>query len=119
MNPALRKRVLAEWRGWSEPEDPGRNVRTAGEAMRPWLESLAGSDWLGEEKIKATWNGVVGPFLAAHAQPIALKRGTLVVRVVQPAVRYALEQGMKNDLLRRLQAEFGRHVVHALSFTTV
>jgi predicted nucleic acid-binding Zn ribbon protein len=119
MNPALRRRVLSEWRGWTEPEDPGRNLRTVAEAMRPWLDQLSGSDWLGEERIRGTWNQVVGPFLATHAQPIALKRGTLHIRVVQPAVRHALEQGMKKELLAKLQDAFGRQIVHTLVFTTI
>ena len=119
MNPEFRKQALSEWRGWVEPEDPARNLRLASEVIGPWLESLAGSDLLGEERIKSLWSRVVGAFLAQHAQPIALRRGTLVVRVVQPSVRYALEQGMKNELLDNLQKAFGRHVVHAVSFTTV
>lgn len=119
MNPALRRRVVAEWRGYEENEDPARNLRTAAEAMRPWLEQLAGSDWLGEERIRGTWNKVVGPFLAAHAQPIALKRGVLHVRVVQPSVRYTLEQGMKKELLAKLQDAFGKQIVQGLVFTTV
>ena len=119
MHPSHRRQVVAEWRGYQELEDPGRNLRTAAEAMRPWLESLVDSDFIGEEKIKQAWASVVGPFLAAQTEPVSLRRGVLMIRVVQPAIRYSLEQGMKNALLKRVQAELGSQLVQSLAFTTI
>lgn len=52
------------------------------------------------------WEEIVGPTVAAHAHPVALRRGHLVVAVDEPGwatqVRF-----LSADLLRRLAEELG------------
>jgi len=115
---AIRRRVLAEWRGYHEPPNPERNLHLAGDLAREVIASLAGADYLAEDEVRTGWAAAVGPFLAANSQPVSLKRGVLRVRIVQPSVRYALEQGMKGELLAKLQTTFGADRIRDLSFTT-
>jgi predicted nucleic acid-binding Zn ribbon protein len=115
----IRRRALAEWRGYAEPPPPDRNLHSARDAVARCLETLLDRDFLDVEEVRAGWAAAVGPFLAAHSQPVALRRGTLVVRVVQPSVRYTLEMGMKSELLESLRAAFGAKRITGLSFTTI
>ena len=50
------------------------------------------------------WEALVGPEIAAHAQPRSLRRGALVVSADQPAWAAQLRY-MASDLLARIQAE--------------
>jgi predicted nucleic acid-binding Zn ribbon protein len=50
------------------------------------------------------WEGLVGPDIAAHAQPRSLRSGVLVVSADQPAWATQLRY-MASDLLARIQAE--------------
>ena len=115
---AIRRRVLAEWRRYSEPPDPVRHLRRAGDVARDVLTAMGVAAQMDEESVRAGWAGAVGSFLAAHSSPLSLRGGILTVRVVQPSVRYTLEQGMKRDLLARLQQMFGQQVIRDLAFTT-
>jgi predicted nucleic acid-binding Zn ribbon protein len=49
----------------------------------------------------AHWEGVVGPNVAAHAHPLTLRDGVLIVGVDQPAWATELNH-LKADLLRRI-----------------
>jgi predicted nucleic acid-binding Zn ribbon protein len=50
------------------------------------------------------WEHLVGPDIAAHARPTALRAGTLIVVVDQPAWAAQL-RFMAGDLLARIRAE--------------
>lgn len=115
---AIRRHVLAEWRRYSEPRNPARHLRAAGDVARDVLTAMGVSAQMDEETVRAGWAEAVGPFLAAHSNPLSLRAGILTVRVVQPSVRYTLEQGMKRDLLARLQLRFGPEAIRDLAFTT-
>jgi hypothetical protein len=41
---------------------------------------------------------IVGDFIAAHSTPVALREGILYVRVLQPTLRYELEQISKPQI---------------------
>lgn len=116
---AVRRQVLAEWRRYPEPRDVACHLHAAGDLVSGVLAAMGVKAQVDEESVCAGWAEAVGPFLAAHSCPVALRDGVLTVRVVQPAVRYTLEQGMGKDLLERLQQTFGASLVRGLSFTTV
>jgi len=60
------------------------------------------------------WEGLVGAPVAAHARPVSLVRGTLVVAVDQPG--WAAQIGwLSDDLLRRLAEALGPGVVTELT----
>jgi len=116
---AVRRQVLAEWRCYREPRDVARHLHAAGDVVRDVLAAMGVQAQVDEEAVRTGWAEAVGPFLAAHSCPVALRDGVLTVRVVQPSVRYTLEQGMRKELLDRLQQTFGASLVRGLSFTTV
>ena len=59
------------------------------------------------------WEELVGPAVAAHARPVSLSRGTLVVAVDQPA--WGAQLGwLEADLLRRFDERLGTGVVCGL-----
>ncbi len=60
------------------------------------------------------WEELVGPAVAAHARPVSLARGTLVVAVDQPAWAAQLSW-LEADLLRRFDERLGVGVVRALT----
>ena len=116
---AVRRQVLAEWRRYPEPRDAARHLHAAGDLVCDVLAAMGVKAQVDEETVCAGWAEAVGPFLAGHSCPVALRDGVLTVRVVQPSVRYTLEQGMRKELLERLQQTFGASLVRGLSFTTV
>jgi len=59
---------------------------------------------------------IVGDFIAAHSSPVALREGTLYVRVLQPALHYELEQISKSEILRKLKQRFGGKTIRDIRF---
>lgn len=115
MNPAVRRRVLAEWRGNFEPaaeKPPAPAADVVSEALR----GLGLGDLLDEGRVVAAWREIAGDFLATHSAPARLKDGVLVIRVLQPALRFELERAGRSDLLPRLQERFGKRTVRKLEF---
>lgn len=115
MNPAVRRRVLAEWRGHYEPR-PEVAAQSAGESLAAALKGLGLDDLLDEGRVAAAWAEVVGPFIAAHAKPGSLKKGVLTIRILNPSLRYELELAARSELLPRLQAKFGKKAVRKVEF---
>lgn len=62
------------------------------------------------------WPKVVGEVVAAHAQPVALRDGVLVVRVDAPQWRTELKW-MAGQVADRLNAEIGSDVVEQLKIS--
>lgn len=102
----IRRIVLEEWRGL--PDGDGRPERCVSvkDALSALLPKLGLADRIDEQQIRDVWANLVGPFLAAHSEPAALRKGTLTVQVLQPSVRYELERAWKSELLAKLRAKF-------------
>jgi len=101
-----RARVLREWRGADEPLDPGRNISRAGDLLRQVLGGLRLEEGLEEDRLREAWREIAGEFIARHTQPVSLRNGRLVLRVLQPSMRFHLEQS-RVQLLERLREHFG------------
>lgn len=112
-NKRLRARVLREWRGASEPLDLNARVSLASEWVNGIMESLGVRGGLSEEKVKKAWRELAGDAIARQAEPVSLRRGCLTLKVLQPAMRFHLEQ-LKGALLKRLQEELGADQVKSL-----
>lgn len=116
MNPSLRAKVIAEWRGlpqkavahdrWSAPVD----------VLPKLMQRLGLKERLHENEVMEAWGKIVGEFIAAHSAPVALRDGILYVRVLQPALHYELEQISKIDILRKLKQRFGTKIIRDLRF---
>lgn len=62
--------------------DPG--PRPLGEAIEAVVGGLGGVGAVGLARLFRCWEAAVGPTIAAHARPMALRDGTLVVAVDEP-----------------------------------
>ena len=71
---------------------------------------------LDEDRVKEAWSTLAGELVAKQTEPVSLRKGCLTLKVLQPAMRYHLEQ-LKPGLLRKLQAELGEDHVISLRLT--
>lgn len=111
----IRRQVLEEWRGLPEPEEKDRclPVKTA---LRALLDRLGLSEFLDEEAIRTAWREIVGDFLADHSSPESIRKGVLIIQVLQPTVRYELERSWKREILKKLQNRFGGATIREVRF---
>jgi predicted nucleic acid-binding Zn ribbon protein len=72
--------------------------------------SLGGPDAARLGGLFAGWADIVGPQLAAHARPLSLTAGVLLVAVTDPAWATQL-RFLEADLLGRLEEALGEGVV--------
>ena len=110
-----RARILAEWLGGYDPPDPSRNIHKPGEYLEQLLNSIGVSDGVDEERLKEVWSAVAGEFVAQHTAPESIRNGVLVLRVLQPAMKFHLQQ-MSSKLLQNLHRELGKSTVRKVVF---
>ncbi len=110
---AMRRQVLREWRGCDDAVRSDANVRRAGEFLAGILAQAGAADGIDEERLREAWRTLAGELVAAQCEPVGLRAGVVTLRVLQPAMRFHLEQ-IKPMLLRRLQAELGGDRVRSL-----
>ena len=80
------------------------------------MQKLGLKERLRESEMIDAWSSIVGEFIAAHSAPVALRDGTLYVRVLQPALHYELEQVSKADVLKKLKQRFGARIIREIRF---
>jgi predicted nucleic acid-binding Zn ribbon protein len=110
-----RARILVEWLGGLNPPDPSRNIHQPGEYIDDLLKSVGVSDGVDEERLREVWGKVAGQFVAQHTVPESISRGVLVLRVLQPAMKFHLQQ-MSSKLLENLHRELGKDTVKKVVF---
>jgi hypothetical protein len=115
MTPALRRKVLAEWRGYREPAAQKPAVQVS-EAVGPTLRSLGLKDLMNEADVISAWQEIVGNFIASNSAPVRLVGGNLTVRVLQPSLRFELERQWRGVILEKLRARFGGKIVRQITF---
>lgn len=111
-----RARVIAEWRGMAEPPPISDTFCPINDPLGKVMSALGLGDRLREDEVKRAWHGLVGDFLATHSAPVALKDGTLIVRVLQPTLLYELDRVWKPQLIQKLKAKFGQRMVRNVRF---
>ncbi|MFL6514608.1 MAG: DUF721 domain-containing protein [Chthoniobacterales bacterium] len=116
MPSSLRDRVIAEWRGLSEPKSRPDRLKTMAELLPTLMQKLGLRERLHESEVTEAWAAIVGEFIAAHSTPASLREGVLYVRVLQPALHYELEQISKPEILRKLKTRFGRKTIRDVRF---
>ena len=109
----MRSRVKWEFRGAGQPLDLERHVSKAGDWVESILEAIGVKGGLEEERVKETWRSLVGEVVASQTEPVSLRKGCLTLQVLQPSMRYHLEQ-LKGELLRKLQRELGEEQVKSV-----
>lgn len=115
MAQSARKRVLQEWRLLPEA-DSGKEAQAVGRLIERQLDELGLKERMVEDQLAEAWVEAVGRPNADYSKPVQLKRGQLIVAVAQPALLYELERFHKAEILRRLQARFGRGTIQDLRF---
>ncbi len=84
-------------RPYSEPEPPSRDLPRLLREILPRKGSAI-------ESLRRAWPGVVGAQTAARARPVALREGTLTVRVVSAALKHDLSTFRGEEILGALAA---------------
>jgi predicted nucleic acid-binding Zn ribbon protein len=91
------------------PSTPGRSEREP-QRLGASLDALAVRMGLAPPALLAAifarWSELVGPDVAAHAQPLSVREGTLVVVVDHPAWAASLRL-LSESLLERIREETG------------
>lgn len=112
----LRRAILAEWRGGEEPKHPDAGVHRPDEFLAAILNQVGAAEGIDEERLRELWREIAGDLVARHASPESLKNGCLTLKVLQPAMRFQLEQ-MKGRLLTNLRASLGEGKVKSIRFS--
>ena len=116
MNSALRATVLQEWRGLPQIIPRRNRCQQSSDLLPALMQKLGLKERLRESEVIEAWSSIVGEFIAAHSAPVALREGTLYVRVLQPSLHYELEQIAKAEVLRKLKQRFGGKTIRELRF---
>lgn len=116
MNPSIRQRVLAEWRGLPQPLERPDRTRSLGEALQQVMKQLGLNERLNEAQVLRAWKEIVGEFIASHSAPTRIHQGVLIVSVLQPTVHFELERHWKPEILRKLKARFGGKMIRDVKF---
>jgi predicted nucleic acid-binding Zn ribbon protein len=98
---------------WTQAQSGSDEVRAVGALLDRALSRLGGVRAATLEHVFARWDEVVGPQIAAHAQPVSLRDGVLVVAVDQPAWATQLRL-LGGSLLARLSDVAGPDAVRAI-----
>lgn len=114
-----RQRVLAQWRGadFTPLEIAQANrAQAAGTLVSTVLRGLRVEQRRSEVEIVKVWNQLLDPTLTAHAQPVALHKGTLFVNVDNNVWLSEIVRYRRKEILERLQHSFGRELIAKISF---
>ena len=107
---SIRARILKEFRGVGEPLDLQQNLSKAGDLLAGILRDLHLDEGIEETRLRGAWSEVAGEFVAKQTEPVSLRNGTLTLRVLQPSMRFHLEQS-RGQLLRRLKQQAGLETI--------
>ncbi len=91
------------------PRTPLRRATGVGAVLQDWLRQRGVADRLRAYRAWQLWNEVVGPQIAARAQPSGIRDGVLEIKVDQPVWMQQL-QLMKPQILARLNQRLGGEV---------
>ena len=113
---SLRSRALAEWRGYGEPRPLiDGHFQAVGTLIAKTMQALGLGERMKESDVLQAWKEIVGPFYASNSMPSQLRDGVLVVRVLEPTVRFEMERS-KAQIIEKLKARFGARAVREVRF---
>ena len=116
MNPQIRARALAEWRGLPQKTVRPDGGKPVSELLEKVMRNLGLNERLTEAQILGAWTDIVGDFIASHSCPSRLREGVLYVQVIQPTVHYELDRVWKPQIVKKLKARFGAKVIRDVKF---
>lgn len=113
---AIRSRILEQWWGAGERLDPEKNLSSAGDWLTQILSKLRLEEGIEESRLRGAWREVAGEFIAAQTEPVSLQKGVLTLKVLQPSMRFHLEQS-RGDILARLKQSLGGNKIREIRLT--
>lgn len=111
----FEERILGQWHGAAPRVDTERCISLASDHLEEILARLGIREGVDEQELIANWAGVVGEFISKHTRPVALKQGLLSIQVLQPAMRFHLEQS-RGEILRKLKHCYGNEKIKNIRF---
>ena len=112
----MRADIVSQWVGAGRPLDLNKNISEPAAHIEAILDSIGLRGGLDEERVKEAWSSLAGELIAKQTEPVSIRKGCLTLKVLQPAMRYHLEQ-LKPGLLRKLQDELGNENILSLRLT--
>lgn len=118
MTPALRAKVLREWRPFADPDAILNKPRAAPlqRLIPSVMKHLGLEQRLQQSQVYTLWSQIVGPDIAKHAQPVALRNQILYISVDHPVWLQELKRYHKALLLQKIQNTIGPRAVKDLNF---
>lgn len=101
-------------RGWSGPGADDRDPQLLGRVAASLVRSRGWSEEVAAGAVLGRWDSLVGPEIAAHAQPVSLTDGVLVLRAESTAWASQLRT-MRREILARITAGVGPGVVGSIT----
>lgn len=112
---AIRRAVLRDWRGGDDPAHPDERLHLPKEFLAAILKQAGAAEGIEEERLRGMWKEAVGDYVARNTTPVSLKGGCLTLHVLQPTMRFHLEQ-TRGVLLQKVQQAAGPGVVKSIRF---
>ena len=112
---AFRRRVLREWHGCDEPAGSSANIRHASDFLEAILDYSGTAEEIDVQRLSEAWSTLAGDLVSSHCELVAFRDGEIRLRVLQPAMRFHLEQ-IKPLLVQRLRDELGDERVVSVRF---
>ncbi|MDA0766745.1 MAG: DUF721 domain-containing protein [Verrucomicrobia bacterium] len=113
---SIRSRLLEQWWGAGERIDPEKNVTAASDLLTEILAKLRLEDGIEESRLRSVWKEVAGEFVAGQTEPVSFRKGVLTLKVLQPSMRFHLEQS-RGEILSRLQQSLGKKKIREIRLT--
>ena len=113
---SIRARLLEQLWGAGQRSDPDKNVHAAGDFLADILAKLRLEDGIEESKLRGAWKEVAGEFIAGQTEPVSFRKGVLTLKVLQPSMRFHLEQS-RGEIMARLRQALGKNKIREIRLT--
>ena len=110
MTPKQIAFVISEWRGLPEPPPKPDRQKPVADVLDAVMRKLGLGERLKQDQVLAAWRELVGDFIAGHAAPQRLDKGTLYIRVLESTMHYELDRVWKPQILARFRERFGKGI---------
>lgn len=111
----VKDRVVAEWRGYWEPQDVADYAHSVEDVVSKTMKGLGLNDRFDEDQVFEAWAELVDGFVAQNARPVELRKKVLQIQVLHSTIHYELER-MKGTILKKMQDRFGKDKIREIRF---
>lgn len=95
--------------------DLNRNITQPKDFVESIIKQAGIKEGVDKDTLIDSWKEIAGEFIASNAHPQSLNNGILTLRLVQPSMKFHLEQA-KPQLLRKLQQSLGKKIIRQVRF---